>query len=136
MAGRPEAEIDWNSVDRLLEAGCFTTEIAARFGISVDTLYRRCATDHNVKYTEYSRQKKANGESLLRAAQFKNAMKGNTTMQVWLGKQRLKQRDNFPDEIKTPPNDALIEKENNQMATNAKLRNEIEELKTKIEHLT
>ncbi|MGD8305100.1 MAG: hypothetical protein PVF17_00465 [Ignavibacteria bacterium] len=93
MAGRPKAKIDWEKVDKLLQAGCFTSEIAAYFGISPDTLYIRCKTDHNMEYSIYSQEKKAKGESLLREAQYKNAMEGNTPMQIWLGKQRLDQRD-------------------------------------------
>lgn len=33
------------------------------------------------------------GDNLLRAAQYKAAMGGNTTMLIWLGKQRLGQSD-------------------------------------------
>lgn len=107
MAGRPKANIDWNKVDRLLEAGCLTTEIAAHFGIARDSLYKRCRADHNCDFSTYSQQKKAKGESLLRAVQFKSAMDGNTTMQVWLGKQRLGQRDKPKEEQE---NDEFVKK--------------------------
>lgn len=93
MVGRPEANIDWKKVDQLLQAGCLTTEIAAYFGISTDTLYIRCKKDKNLDFSSYSQEKKASGESLLRAKQYENAMQGNTTMQIWLGKQRLGQRE-------------------------------------------
>lgn len=93
MAGRPKADIDWNKVDRLLEAGCLTTEIAAHFGVCADTMYKRCQMDHKIDFSLYSQQKKAKGESLLRSKQFESAMKGNIPMQIWLGKQRLEQRD-------------------------------------------
>jgi len=93
MAGRPKANIDWNKVDRLLESGCLITEIAAHFGITRDSLYNRCLTDHNCNFSTYRQEKKAKGESLLRAAQFKKAMSGDNSMLIWLGKQRLDQRD-------------------------------------------
>lgn len=93
MAGRPQSKIDWNEVDRYLEAGCTGSEIAGMLGIAPDTLYHRCGTDHNVNFSSYSQQKKAKGEALLRTKQFQLAMKGDRTLLVWLGKNRLGQRE-------------------------------------------
>lgn len=90
---RNEKPIDWNYVDKLLEAGCLGTEIAPHFDLHPDTFYRKCEKEHNIGFTEYRAQKVQKGDSLLRAAQFKNALSGNTSMQIWLGKQRLDQRD-------------------------------------------
>ena len=95
MLGGPHPKhIDWNIVDQLLQAGCNGTEIAANIGICPDTLYRRCEKDKGIGFAVYAQEKRASGDSLLRASQFKNALKGNTSMQIWLGKQRLGQRDN------------------------------------------
>jgi len=91
--GRPVKPIDWEKVDRLLEAGCLGTEIAAHFNMHPDTFYIRCQKEKGMGYTAYSQEKKQKGDSILRAAQYKTALDGNTTMQVWLGKQRLGQRD-------------------------------------------
>ena len=44
-------------------------------------------------FEDYSRQKKSEGRELLRAKQFENAMNGDKTMQIWLGKQYLGQKD-------------------------------------------
>lgn len=93
MAGRPKADIDWDKVDQLLLAGCMTTEIASYFGVALDTIYVRCKSDHNMEFSKYSQQKKQKGESLLRSVQYQSAMEGNVPMQIWLGKQRLGQRD-------------------------------------------
>ncbi|GAC1606014.1 MAG: hypothetical protein NVS3B25_35340 [Hymenobacter sp.] len=92
-AGRPLALIDWKKVDRLLEAQCTATSIAARLGICVDTLYNRCKTDNKVDFSAYCQQKKESGEALLREQQFALAMKGNLGMLVWLGKQHLGQKE-------------------------------------------
>lgn len=97
MAGRPKANIDWNRVNQLLEAGCLHTEIAAYFNIHRDSLYERCLKDNQIDFPTYSKEKKARGESILRAKQYENAIKGNTTMQIWLGKQRLGQREQRDD---------------------------------------
>ncbi len=92
--GRKLANIDWDKVDNLLVAGCLGTEVASHFGIHEDTLYRRCERDKKVGFSEYMHEKRAQGDSILRAAQFDEAVrKRNTTMLVWLGKNRLSQHD-------------------------------------------
>ncbi len=91
--GRPKFIIDWKVVDKLLEADCEGTEIAAHLGIGPDTLYDRCVKENDMIFSEYLREKKANGNSLLKVAQFKKAMSGDNTMLIWQGKQRLGQRD-------------------------------------------
>jgi len=91
--GRPKAIIDWDRVGKMCEAGASGVGIAATLGIDEGTLRKRSETDHNCSFSEFSRQKKAKGDELLRVAQFNTAMKGNVTMQIWLGKQRLGQAD-------------------------------------------
>jgi hypothetical protein len=93
MAGRKRINIDWKRVDRLLEAGCMGTEIASAIGVHYDTLVKRCKIDNKLDFSEYLRQKRETGDSILRVAQFKSATSGNTTMLIWLGKQRLNQSD-------------------------------------------
>lgn len=94
MAGRPEADIDWAKVDDLLVAGCMGTEIAAYLGLNPQTLYRRCEDLYKINFSEYLQEKRAKGDTLLHAAQFDEAVrKRNTTMLVWLGKNRLDQSD-------------------------------------------
>lgn len=90
---RPTSIIDWKTVDRLLQAGCTGVQVAARFGIHPDTLYRACEEAHKVGFAAYSAEKKAHGETLLQEQQFALAMKGNLGMLIWLGKQRLGQKD-------------------------------------------
>lgn len=118
--GRPKAHIDWKRVDQLLEAGCQHVEVAAYFNVHIDTLHQRCQDDHGISFPKYCSEKRTKGESLLRYAQFQNAMKGNTSMQIWLGKQRLGQRDKEePD--KNPPNDIIIALQNQLMELQALL---------------
>lgn len=90
---RPEKHIDWSMVDKLLQAHCPGTEIAASFDMHADTFYRRVNEEFGVGFTEYSQQKKKKGKNNLRLAQLKNALEGNTSMQVWLGKNWLGQKD-------------------------------------------
>lgn len=91
--GRPKANIDWKRVDHLLTCQCDGVGIAGILGISADTLYRACQEEHNIGFADYSAQKKSEGKELLRAKQFETAMNGNVTMQIFLGKQYLGQKD-------------------------------------------
>ena len=85
--------IDWDTVGKLLEAGCSGESIATQFGVHRTTLYNRCKADLGLTFSTLSQQKKMLGDNLLRAKQYQTAMSGNVTMQIWLGKQRLGQTD-------------------------------------------
>jgi len=91
--GRPPTDISWAYVDELLQADCSGTEIAARLGIKPPNLYDRCWKDNGVLFSEYSQEKKAKGDSILREVQFAKALSGDNTLLIWLGKCRLKQSD-------------------------------------------
>lgn len=91
--GRPKIVIDWGKVDGYLKAQCNGVEIAGILGVSPDTLYDKCVEDNKSLFSDYSTQKKAQGKEFLRAKQYATAMDGNVTMQIWLGKQYLEQRD-------------------------------------------
>jgi len=95
---RPKAVIDWNKVDKYLQAQCDGVGIAGLLGIDVQTLYRRCNEDNKVGFAEYSAIKKAEGVELLKAKQYQVAMEGDKTMLVWLGKQYAGQRDKIDNE--------------------------------------
>ncbi len=91
MAKGTKEVIDWSKVDEQLEAGATGTEIAAQLGVHEDTLYRHVQREKGVAFAAYRAQKRAKGDSALRLAQHKCALDGNTTMLIWLGKQRLEQ---------------------------------------------
>lgn len=90
---RPVIPIDWDQVDKLLIAGCLGTEIASAIGCCPATLYERTLLEKGMIFSQYSREKKEKGDTLLRQAQFAKAIKGDNTMLIWLGKLRLAQRD-------------------------------------------
>ena len=91
--GRPKADIDWNKVDKYLQAQCDGVGIAGLLGIHQNTLYLACEEKFKISFSEYSAQKRGEGRELLRAKQFQSAMEGDKTMLVWLGKQYLGQRE-------------------------------------------
>ncbi len=97
--GRPQIPIDWDYVDLLLEAGCKGQEIAGHFGIHPTTFYHRCEEHHDVPFSEYASERKQIGNSLLRLAQYEKAIAGDNIQLLWLGKNRLEQKDNPQGEI-------------------------------------
>lgn len=88
-----KAVIDWDKVDQHLQARCSGAAIARQLGIHSNTLYQRCKEDKGVEFVTYQQEKRAEGDDMLRLAQFKEAVKGNTSMLIWLGKQYLEQKD-------------------------------------------
>lgn len=119
---RPEKPIDWNLVDNLLIAGCFGTEIAAHFDLHHETFYNRVQDKYGMGFTAYRAEKLYKGDSILRAKQFEKASKGDNMMLIWLGKNRLKQKDHDISN-ENPPNDTKVDKENENMELKAQIAN-------------
>lgn len=97
-AYRPQKHIDWDRVDQLLMAGCLGTEIAPHFDIHVQTFYERVEVEKGMSFTQYSTQKRSQGDAILREVQYQKALTADNTMLVWLGKNRLNQKET-PNEI-------------------------------------
>lgn len=97
MAGRIQLEIDWNKLDRLLEAGCDLMQACGALGISHDTMHRRLK-EKGTDFANYAKDKRSKGDGLLLISQMKKALEGNTQMLIWLGKNRLGQKENTSSE--------------------------------------
>jgi len=91
--GRKKIEFDWDRLDKFLMSGCSGAQSAAAVGISFDTLNRRCQSEKKTTFATYAAKLRQKGDSMLHAKQYQVAMDGNTTLLVWLGKQRLGQSD-------------------------------------------
>jgi hypothetical protein len=84
-AGRPKANIDWKKVGGYLQAHAEGTTIARLLGIDEATLYKRCLTDNNMNFSEYSALKKAEGVTIIEYSIFKDAaQKGGVDRIFWL----------------------------------------------------
>ena len=95
---RPEKPIDWEMVDKLLQAQCNGKEIAAYFNVSAETFYERMQKKHDENFSSYSHRFGSKGLALLKLAQFNKAVvKLNPSILMLLGKQYLKQTDS-PDQ--------------------------------------
>lgn len=96
--GRPTKPIDWNLVDKMLEAGCSGAEIAPHVFLHPDTFYDRVFKEKCMSFTEYACKMAAKGDANLKLTQYLKAIGeitiGDNTQLIWLGKNRLKQREN------------------------------------------
>jgi len=91
--GRKVIPIDWDVVSKCLMTGSNGVQTAAFIGVCEDTLYNRCKIDQGVDFSVYLTKQKQKGNSFLIGKQYQVAMGGNTSMLIWLGKQRLGQTD-------------------------------------------
>lgn len=116
MAGRPDVKIDWVKLDEYLRAGCDGVSIASFIGCHPNTLYHRVMDKYGCDFSSYRAQKMAEGNDLIRLAQMNKALHsvdangnvGDNTMLIWLGKQRLDQKERAHNEVSTPEGKRII----------------------------
>lgn len=100
---RPKKDLtekEWASVDYMITIHCTGEEIAGVLGMDYDTLNRNSKEQKGMPISEYIKQGTAKGKMSLRRMQWKSAENGNTTMQIWLGKQWLGQKDTIANDVK------------------------------------
>lgn len=83
----------WDRIDRMLEAGCMGTEIAATFGMSEEYFCKLMKIKNKENFSDTRRAKKQKGDAQLRIRQYDLAMKGDRQMLTILGKDRLSQTE-------------------------------------------
>jgi hypothetical protein len=94
---RPARPIDLKLLEDLARIQCTDGEMAAILGFTREGFHKRKQRDPEL--VRIIEKGKDEGQSSLRRLQWKNAMGGNTTMQIWLGKQYLQQRDMHSTEL-------------------------------------
>lgn len=112
--GRPKKNLtkeQWSSVDYMCMIHCTGEEIAGVLRMDYDTLNRICKEKKDMYISEYIKQHQNGGNMSLRRAQWKSAENGNVTMQIWLGKQWLGQKDQQEIEMSVNSDDSLKEME-------------------------
>lgn len=106
-----EKQVNWDLVDTLLMSGCTGTEIASHFNLHHDTFFRKLEKEKGVAFTAYCQEKRSKGDSLIKHQQFLKALgktnEGDNTMLVWLGKNRLNQKENPDQESSSQATDNL-----------------------------
>lgn len=107
--GRTPAKLDWDDIDDMIMKGATGTSVADKYGIHPNTFYDRVFQEKKLSFTEYLQQMRSIGDENIHIAQYNKALgitkKGDSTMLIWLGKQRLKQRDS--QEEKQYPKEAV-----------------------------
>jgi hypothetical protein len=91
---RPKKVINQKQFESLCAIQCTQEEICNVLDVTDKTLTRWCNEVYDLSFSEVYEQKRDIGRMSLRRNQFKLAESGNTTMQIWLGKQVLKQSEN------------------------------------------
>ena len=91
---RPKKVINQKQFESLCAIQCTQEEICNVLDVTDKTLTRWCNEVYNLSFSEIYEQKRDIGRMSLRRNQFKLAESGNATMQIWLGKQVLKQSEN------------------------------------------
>ncbi len=89
--GPPKLEFDLGLVERSAHIGCTNEEIIALLGCGRMTFYRHLKDDPALQ--EVIERGRDRGRAALRRMQWHGAESGNATMQIWLGKQLLDQKD-------------------------------------------
>lgn len=90
-------KIKKDQFENLCNLWCTLTEISEFFDVSEDTLESWCKDTYKETFSEVYKKKNSKGKIALRRWQMKSAEKGNVTMQIWLGKQYLGQKEKLPD---------------------------------------
>ena len=88
-------KIDWELVRKRYIQGCSSVEIARELGFnSTEGLAKRCKSELGMHLTEIRAQCTSLGDNTLRAAQYHKAVVDkDTSMLIFLGKNRLKQSE-------------------------------------------
>jgi len=98
---RPLREINWDQVEKLMEAGCTAKQIYTKYRVHRDTFYDRFKSNFEMSFADYSAWACSSGEADLMLMQHAKALNskasGNVQMLIHLGKVRLGQRE--PDAV-------------------------------------
>lgn len=93
--GRKKIPLDWEAIGQRIAKGATTAGIVAELDCSRETLYKRCKSECGLDYSRFQAKYRAKGDDSLRIKQYEVAIDGNVPMLIWLGKQRLGQRENI-----------------------------------------
>lgn len=131
---RPKKEINWEIVEKRMEAGCSGVEIASTLRIDSDTFFRRFQEQYGKRFADSSADFYSAGDANIKFTQYMKALAGNNNMLMLLGKERLNQGKE--EEIKKSPLEDMIELRHENMilkAENDKIKGELDANKPQTE---
>lgn len=126
---RPKKEINWEIVEKRMEAGCSGVEIAAVLRIQDDTFYRRFEEQYGKSFQDSKGSFHSAGDSNIKFTQYMKALSGNIPMLMYLGKIKCGQRET-DSPITSAPNQLQLDQAHRIM----ELENELIEEKNKHAH--
>jgi len=86
-------DINWKSVELSLVCGSSIEDVAFSFDLTFDEFDELCREETGIDIERFADRCDKRGKNRLLQSQYKAAIEGSTTLLVWLGKQRLGQRD-------------------------------------------
>lgn len=116
---RPKKEINWELVEKRMEAGCKGVEISAYLRIDSNTFYRRFEEQYSKRFVDSVGDLYSAGDANLKFTQYMKALSGNTNMLTLLGRERLGQGKE--DEIKKSPYEDMLALKHENMLLQAEL---------------
>ena len=87
--------IFWDIFNGLCEIHCTPKEICSVMKGTWEQMDHACRRVHGMTFSEYRESINDGGKATLRRMQWQSAQNGNVTMQIWLGKNVLKQSDSI-----------------------------------------
>jgi AraC-like DNA-binding protein len=90
---RPKKEINWEVVEKRMEAGCSAKEIAGALHVEINTFYDRFKEEFGLGFADFADKFYDGGDANIRYTQYMKALSGNVNMLLWLGKLRLGQKE-------------------------------------------
>ena len=122
---RPKKEINWDIVEKKMEAGCSAREICG--GVcEINTFYDRFKEHFGKSFGDFADDYYSAGDANIKFTQYMKALAGNTNMLTLLGRERLSQGKE--QEKVSPYEDVLALRHENMI-----LRTELKEVRDKIE---
>ena len=100
--GRPKivwTDKEYSSIEYMAIIHCTGEEMAGVMGVDYDTLNRLVKQRYGKTFSEWYKSASSNGNMSLRRLQWKSAEGGNVTMQIFLGKQWLGQKEQLDTNI-------------------------------------
>jgi hypothetical protein len=111
---RPLKEINWDIVDKLIEAGCSGVAIAGKFRIKSDTFYARFKIEYGCSFQDYRANVQEAGLAdlmlMLHAKALNNKAPGNSNLLIFLAKTKLGLRESEIEQIFAPKQENIDQK--------------------------
>jgi len=123
---RPKKQINWDLVERQMQAGCNAKEIARSISVDINTFYDRFKEEYGKGFADFADSFHSGGKGNIRLAQYMKALQGNVPMLILLGREWLGQ--GREEGVKESPFQELIDTQHENMilrAQMAKLKEEV-----------